>query len=94
MGVIEGYTLRWNPEKLGKAVHALITVFMKTNASHQSFRSFVQSRSEVEEAHRVGGEGCYWMRARLSGGADLNRLLEEILQYGNYKLSLSIEKVK
>lgn len=94
LGVIEGYTLRWNPEKIGRAVHAFITVFMRTNASHQSFVSFVQSREEVEEMHRVSGEGCYWLRARLNDGANLNRLLEEILPYGNYKLSLSIGKVK
>lgn len=94
LGVIEGYTLRWNPRKLGKTVHAFITVFMKSNTSHQAFRSFVQSRAEVAEVHRVSGEGCYWMRALLDDGTDLNRLLEEILRYGNYKVSLSIGEVK
>lgn len=92
--VIDSYTLRWNPEKIGLNVHAFITVIMKLNQSHKLFRLFIQSRNEIEEVHRVGGEGCYWMRVRVNDGSELNKLLDEVLQYGNYKLSLSIEKVK
>lgn len=94
MGVIEGYTVRWNPEKLGQSVHAFITVFMKSSSAHQSFLSFVQSSERVIETHRVSGEGCYWMRVRALTPADLNTFLDELLQYGNYKVSLSIGQVK
>ncbi|HEY4390028.1 MAG TPA: Lrp/AsnC family transcriptional regulator [Paenibacillus sp.] len=92
--VIDGFTIRWNPDKIGLNVLAFITVFMKLNQSHGSFRQFVQSNKEIEEVHRVGGEGCYWMRVRIDNISKLNELLEEVLRYGNYKLSLSIEKVK
>lgn len=94
LGVIEGYTLRWNPEKIGLSVHAFLIVFMNSNQSHQAFRSFVRSTESVTEVHRVGGEGCYWLRIRISDGSELNKLLEDVLKYGNYKLSLSIEQVK
>jgi len=94
LGVIEGYTLRWNPEKIGVNVHAFLTVFMKSNDAHQPFRDFVRMNDCVTEAHRVGGEGCYWLRIRVGTMSDLNKLLEEVLKYGNYKLSLTIEKVK
>lgn len=94
LGVIEGYTLRWNPEKIGLSVHAFLIMFMNSNRSHQAFRSFVQSNDSIAEVHRVGGEGCYWLRLRVSDGTELNKLLEEALQFGNYKLSLSIERVK
>jgi len=94
LGVIEGYTLRWNPQKIGRGVHAFVTVFLNSGTAHQVFRDFVQARKEIEEMHRVSGEGCYWMRVRIADGAELNGLLDTLLQYGNYKLSLSIEALK
>jgi Lrp/AsnC family leucine-responsive transcriptional regulator len=94
LGVIEGYTLRWNPEKIGQAVHAFVTVFMKSSTAHQSFQSFVQHNDQVAETHRVSGEGCYWMRVRVGTLLELNAFLDELLKYGNYKASLSIVQVK
>ncbi|GGA28244.1 Lrp/AsnC family transcriptional regulator [Paenibacillus physcomitrellae] len=94
MGVIEGYTLRWNPDKLGQRVLAFITVYMNTNTAHEAFRRFAEASHEIVEMHRISGEGCYWLRARAAGIVELNRLLEELLKFGNYKLALSLEKVK
>lgn len=93
-GIIEGYTLRWNPEKIGQSVHAFITVFMKSSSAHPAFLDFVKKHKEIKETHRVSGEGCYWLRVRVCGSEELNHLLNKILQYGNYKLSLSIDQVK
>lgn len=52
------------------------------------------SHKHIAELHRVSGEGCYWMRVRISTPAELNDILDELLRYGNYKLSLSISQVK
>ncbi|GIP30509.1 HTH-type transcriptional regulator LrpB [Paenibacillus sp. J23TS9] len=93
-GVIEGYTLRWNPEKIGLSMHAFVTVFLKSNTAHQRFQSFVQVHEQVVEMHRVSGEGCYWMRVRVGSPQELNELLDDILSYGNYKVSLSIGQIK
>ncbi|MCJ8014547.1 Lrp/AsnC family transcriptional regulator [Paenibacillus sp. KQZ6P-2] len=93
-GVIEGYTLRWNPDKIGLPVHAFVTIFLKSNSAHQQFQSFVQEHEQVVEMHRVSGEGCYWMRVRVGSPLELNTLLDEILDYGNYKVSLSIGQIK
>jgi DNA-binding Lrp family transcriptional regulator len=46
IGVIEGYTLRWNPDKIGQPVHAFITVFIKSSTAHQSFQSFVKRKEK------------------------------------------------
>jgi Lrp/AsnC family leucine-responsive transcriptional regulator len=89
LGVIEGYTLRWNPDKIGQVIHAFVTVFMKSNTVHHS-----QQNDKVAETHRVSGEGCYWMRVRVGTPIELNVFLDELLNYGNYKVSLSIGKVK
>lgn len=93
-GVIEGYTLRWNPEKIGMSVHAFVTVFLHSGSAHQRFQSFVQQQEQVVEMHRVSGEGCYWMRMRVGSQEELSGLLDHLLEYGNYKLSLSIGQMK
>ncbi|WP_240762114.1 Lrp/AsnC family transcriptional regulator [Paenibacillus thalictri] len=93
-GVIEGYTLRWNPEKIGMSVHAFITVFLKSNTAHPLFQTFVSNNEQVVEAHRVSGEGCYWIRVRVQSSQQLNGFLDELLQFGNYKVSLSLDQLK
>ncbi|AKG33651.1 Lrp/AsnC family transcriptional regulator [Paenibacillus durus] len=94
LGVITGYSIGWDPEKLGLHVHALITVFLNSGSAHQTFLQFVASEGEIEEAYRVSGEGCYWMRARTESPERLNALLDRLLKYGNYKVSLAIGQVK
>jgi Lrp/AsnC family leucine-responsive transcriptional regulator len=92
-GVIERYTLQTNKAKLGTPVTAHITVFMKTS-DHRALRTFVAHESAIAEAHRSSGEGCYWLRAIVADHDELNRLLEQLLQYGNYRVSLSLESIK
>lgn len=94
LGVIEGFTLRWNPDKIGLTVHAFVTVFLALHTAHSPFLSFIQSHDMVAETHRVSGEGCYWLRVRAGSPKELNDFLEELLKYGNYKVSLSIDQVK
>ncbi|MGG6313337.1 Lrp/AsnC family transcriptional regulator [Paenibacillus macerans] len=94
LGVIEGFTVRWNPERIGLAVHAFVTVFLNSGASHKRFQSFVAENDSIIEAHRVSGEGCYWMRMQVASPAALSELLDELLAIGNYKVSLSIERLK
>ncbi|GIP24473.1 Lrp/AsnC family transcriptional regulator [Paenibacillus sp. J22TS3] len=93
-GIIEGYTLLWNPAKIGLAVEAFVTVFMNSGQAHQGFQDFVKNKNEIVEMHRVSGEGCYWLRVRTVSAVELNTLLDELLKFGNYKLSLSIGQVK
>ncbi len=92
-GIIEGFTVKINPAQLGQPLCAFITVFMKS-ADHAPFRQFVSKEERIVEAHRVSGEGCYWLRTSLASHQDLNQLLEIILHYGNYRLNLSIGGIK
>lgn len=93
LGVIEGFTVKLNQEKMGRAITALITIFMKTN-NHSAFQQFIKNKEAIIEAQRISGEGCYWLKANLSTQAELNQLLDEILIYGNYRLNISIDKIK
>ncbi|WP_338541991.1 Lrp/AsnC family transcriptional regulator [Paenibacillus tundrae] len=94
LGVIEGYTVKWNPERLGLGLQAFVTVFMNSGDRHVAFRTFIASHEDIVEVHRISGEGCYLMRVRTGTTEQLNQLLEELLHYGNYKMSLSIRVEK
>ncbi|TCN01234.1 Lrp/AsnC family leucine-responsive transcriptional regulator [Paenibacillus sp. BK033] len=94
LGIIEGTTVNWNPEKIGLTVHAFVTVFLSSNTAHQTFQQFAGSSGQVVEIHRVSGEGCYWMRVRVGSQPELTGFLDELLAYGNYKVSLSIGQMK
>lgn len=93
LGVIEGYTVKLNASKLGKNLIAFVTVFMKTT-DHLAFQSFIEGSKLVSEAHRVSGDGCYLLKAEISDDKELNELLYNILKFGNYRVNLSIGKIK
>lgn len=92
-GVIEAFTVTLNHEKLSKPIAAFITVFMNSS-NHANFRSFLSNHQAVLESYRISGEGCYWLKAHLGSQEELKELLDAILLYGNYRVNLSIEKIK
>ncbi|AIQ45437.1 transcriptional regulator [Paenibacillus sp. FSL R7-0273] len=92
--IIEGYTVRWNPAKIGESLLAFVTVFLSSNAAHPPFQQFAKAHSSVIELHRVSGEGCYWMRVRLRGQEELNAFLDELLEFGNYRVNLGMGQLK
>jgi Lrp/AsnC family leucine-responsive transcriptional regulator len=93
MGVIRGYTAVIDPAKLGPILTALVTIFMKST-DHLRFQQFIREREEIVEAHRVSGEGCYSLKVQVQDQAALNDLLDAILEYGNYRVNLSIGQLK
>lgn len=92
-GIIEAFTVHLNYEKLSKPISAFITVFMNSS-NHANFRSFLSDHSAVLEAYRISGEGCYWLKAHVASQKELNELLDNILFYGNYKVTLAIDKIR
>lgn len=93
LGVIEGYTIKVNQSKFGREMTAFVTVFMKSN-NHAPFYKFVRDNICISDAHRISGEGCYLLKVSVSNQQKLTDLLDNILQFGNYKVNLSIGKLK
>lgn len=93
LGVLKAFTVALDQEKLGRPVLAFVTVFMKST-DHDGFRAFLASRPEVEEAFRVSGEGCYWLRVRCATQGDLTALLDQMLRFGNCRVNLNLGRVK
>ncbi|WP_378956224.1 Lrp/AsnC family transcriptional regulator [Pelosinus sp. sgz500959] len=92
-GIIEAFTITLNYEKLCKPISAFITVFMNSS-NHTPFRIFIENHSAVVEAHRISGEGCYWLKITIADQKELSEFLDGILLYGNYRVNLSIDKIK
>lgn len=92
-GIIDAFTVNLNYEKLCKPIIAFITVFMNS-PNHANFRNFLSAHHAVLEAYRISGEGCYWLKANFASQKELTEFLDAILFYGNYKVTLSIDKVK
>lgn len=92
-GVLLGYTVRIDETKLEKPYEALITVFLKSG-DQAAFRAWAAAEPSVTELHRVTGEGCYWLKARYRDPAGLSDFLEELVRFGNYKVSTSIGRLK
>ncbi|MEC2520057.1 Lrp/AsnC ligand binding domain-containing protein, partial [Bacillus cereus] len=48
----------------------------------------------ISEVHRVSGEGCYLIKTHFSSNEELDNFLGRLLKYGNYRVNLSIGKLK
>lgn len=92
-GVIQSYTITTNPYKLGLFCEAFVTVFMKTTEHHAFLRHLSQS-APVSEVYRIGGEGCYLLKVLAADQRELTALLDGILQYANYRVNMTIDRIK
>ena len=92
-GVITGYSVSVDENKLGNTTHAIIHVFL-SSPCHASFQTFIAARPQIRSAHRISGQGCYILTALFKDSEALNKLLDDLLPFGNYQLNLSIQKIK
>lgn len=92
-GVIEGYSITVNQEKLGCFIHAFISVYM-SDIHHHSFLSFIESSDQyIINKYKVSGDGCYLLECRFPSNQYLNEFLENLNKYANYKISTVIKKL-
>ena len=93
LGLITQYTICTNDTLLGKNIIAYITIFMKTT-KHEQLIKFIKSNSIIEDAHRISGDGCYLLKVVCCNMDEINLLLDNLLEYGNYRLNLSTSTIK
>lgn len=93
MGIIEGFTLKLNDEKLGKSLNVYVVVTMKSN-NHLEFMAFLKKSDLVVEAFRIAGNGCILMKVNTSGPQEFDAFLDKVLFFGNYSVSTCISRIK
>ncbi|PEQ88212.1 transcriptional regulator [Bacillus sp. AFS006103] len=91
-GVIEGYTIKVNREKLGYCIHAFITIITES-IFHQPYLSFIKTQEKyIINNFKISGDGCYILECQFPSTEIMNQFLEELNEHANYKLSIVINK--
>ncbi|MBG9445562.1 Lrp/AsnC family transcriptional regulator [Cytobacillus firmus] len=90
-GVIEGYTIKVNQEKLGYSVHAFITVITQS-MNHLPYLTFVKAQKEIIHNYKISGDGCYLLECKFPSNGRLDQFLTDLNKHANYKLSIVINK--
>ena len=80
-GVIEGYTIRLNPQAIGLGDTVLVQVTLDSHSDNtlEKFGETLAAIPEVVEAYLVSGEYDYLLRVAVKDTKDYERLLRERL---------------
>lgn len=81
VGVIEGYTVRLNAEKVGYRDIVIVQVTLDSHSDEalERFGRELEQIPEVQEAFLVSGEYDYYLRIAVADTRDYERLLREKL---------------
>ncbi|WP_404455367.1 Lrp/AsnC family transcriptional regulator [Oceanobacillus kapialis] len=91
-GIIEGYSIKVNQEKLGFTVHTFITIITKT-PQHAPYLAFIKTQEEhILHNYKISGEGCYLLECKFASNEALNTFLNALNDHANYKLQIVIGK--
>lgn len=79
--IVERYSARLSPERLGLNVQAFVQVEMATHSPERvsDFAALLRTRTEVVSAWTLTGEADYLLRVYCTDLTDLNHLLHQIL---------------
>jgi len=86
-GVIEGFSARISPAKIGKDTILIIQV-SELKVSITEFEKMIAEDSDIIECHRVTGHIGYFMKAAVSGMEGLRLLVDRLMPYGNLYTSV------
>jgi Lrp/AsnC family leucine-responsive transcriptional regulator len=99
-GIIEGYSAKINPKKMGKELMIFTNVSLKehTKSFLLNFESEIQTLKEVIECHHVSGEHDYFLKVLVKNMDDyrdfLTNKLAKIANIGNVHSSFVVAEVK
>ncbi|MFK8007681.1 MAG: Lrp/AsnC family transcriptional regulator [Saprospiraceae bacterium] len=91
-GIIEGYALKVNLEKLGIETKAYITLKIHHGSSGTPFsQKTILQMKEVQRCDRITGDDCLCILGHFKNNKHLIAFLEEISKYGTTKTSIILE---
>lgn len=92
LGIIEGYSLRVNHEKLGIETKAYITlVIHRDQRGAVDAQKQIQAMEEVQRCDRITGDDCLCILGYFKNNRHLISFLEKIAIYGASKTSIILE---
>lgn len=87
MGVITGYRADVDLVKAGFAVLAVVRL-KYPGSQHQPLHRLLDERSEILECLRTTGDDCYLLKVAATSMAHLERLINELAQFGSTTTNL------
>lgn len=91
-GIIEGYSLKVNHEKLGIETKAYITLVMHRGPEGTSHGiKQIRAMEEVQRCDRITGDDCLCILGYFRNNKHLVSFLEKIAAYGASKTSIILE---
>jgi Lrp/AsnC family leucine-responsive transcriptional regulator len=82
LGIILGYSLRLNNEKLGVTTRAYINLKIHQSSTIRTAYNQIKYYDEVQRCDRITGEDSLCILAFFNNNKELVTLLERISQYG------------
>jgi Lrp/AsnC family leucine-responsive transcriptional regulator len=74
-GVIQGYTVRINPDALQQKLLAFIFLKVTDGQFHHDLTSKIAAIPEVQEVHQIAGDDCYLVKVRTDEIASLMQIM-------------------
>ncbi|MEP5256099.1 MAG: Lrp/AsnC family transcriptional regulator [Winogradskyella arenosi] len=90
-GIIEGYSLRLNHDKLGVTVRAYINLKIHQSSTIRTAYNQIKPIKEVERCDRITGEDSLCILGFFKDNKALITFLERISQYGVPNTSIILE---
>ena len=91
-GIIEGYALKVNLEKLGIETKAYITLKIHHGSNGTPFsQNTIKQMKEVQRCDRITGDDCLCILGHFNNNKHLIAFLEQISQYGTSRTSIILE---
>lgn len=69
-----------------------ITVYMETQ-EYRAFENKMALNPNVESVHKISGDGCYLLIAHFQPD-EMNDFFMELLNFGRYKVNISLDQLK
>lgn len=92
-GIIRGYHADIDLSIINDITINYITVIL-VSGNHRGFLELVSSMLNVTEVYKTSGYGCYLLRVETDNNDALESVLQNIMPYGNYRVSTVFSKHK
>jgi len=91
-GIIEGYEVRLNLDKMGIQTKAYITLKMYQGAKGTSLaQNTILQMKEVQSCDRITGDDCLCILGHFKNNKHLIAFLEKVAKYGETKTNIILE---
>ncbi|GGD15934.1 Lrp/AsnC family transcriptional regulator [Nocardioides daphniae] len=89
-GVITGWHPHLSPAALGHPVTAFLTLQIRQGIGHDRVSAHLAAIPEVIEVHTITGEGDMWTRVVARSNADLQRVIDQVLEHDGIARSTTV----